>query len=309
MARGDKTPGKRVSFAASEALYDALACTWWYRNDLERFIRTYVQHPEIIGRLDFHGTKRDVARQLTYALSTDSRYTPTLLDLMSELCSLDESFPHLQRLEDGRTKAEVARASMSVLRKHYESHADLVADSEAAAKRREQARHLAASLRASRERLGDLREKFNALLQTPAQRRGYELQSLLQDLFDLFDLDPKASFAIAGEQIDGAFTFDSDDYLVEARWRDEPADPAALRDFAGKIETKLKTTLGVFVSINGFSQAAVANHSRKGANMVLIDGEDLYAILDDRVPLPDVLRRKRRHASQTGDIYLRVRDF
>ena len=140
-------------------------------------------------------------------------------------------------------------------------------------------------------------------------RGRYKLQPLLHDLLVIFDLDPKASFAISGEQIDGAFSFDGDDYVVEARWQNEPADPVALRDFAGKIDTKLKTTLGVFVSINGFTEAAVANHSHKGANMVLVDGEDLYAILDGRDKLPDVLRRKRRHASQTGDIYLRVRDY
>jgi hypothetical protein len=43
--------------------------------------------------------------------------------------------------------------------------------------------------------------------------------------------------------------------------------------------------------------------------MILMDGEDLYAILEARITLPEILHRKRRHASQTGDIYLRVRDF
>lgn len=300
---------KRVSFAALEALREALACVWWYRGDLERFIRAYVPHPEVISRLDFHGTKRDVARQLTDALAADSQYTPALLDLMSELSSLDDSFPHLERLDDGKAKVDAARAAIRALRKQYGDHAELVADREATAKRREEARRLADSRRASREKLDELKTRYVSMLQIPAQKRGYELQSLLRDLFELFDLDPKTSFALAGEQIDGAFTFDGDDYLIEARWREKPADPAALRDFAGKIETKLKTTLGVFISINSFTEAAVANHSRKGANMVLVDGDDLYAILDDRIPLPEALRRKRRHASQTGDIYLRIRDF
>ena len=40
-----------------------------------------------------------------------------------------------------------------------------------------------------------------------------------------------------------------------------------------------------------------------------MDGEDLYAVLEGRIDLPEVLHRKRRHASQTGDIYIRVRDF
>jgi hypothetical protein len=309
MSADGRLVGKRINYAALEALREALCCSWWYRADLERFIRGYVTEHEIVGRLNFAETKREVAAQLTGLLASNAQYTGNLLDLMAELCALDDSFSHLARLEDGKAKVAAAKAAQVALRKHYEAHAGLAADREAAAQRREDARRHADGRRATQASLDELKSRFGDLIQLPRQDRGYKLQPLLHDLFALFDLDPKASFAISGEQIDGAFSFDSDDYLVEARWQDEPADPASLRDFAGKIDTKLKTTLGVFVSINGFTTAAVENHSRKGANMVLVDGEDLYAILEGRVPLPDVLRRKRRHASQTGDIYLKVRDF
>ena len=36
----------------------------------------------------------------------------------------------------------------------------------------------------------------------------------MYDLFRLFDLDPKASFRITGEQIDGAFTLQGIDSLA-----------------------------------------------------------------------------------------------
>jgi hypothetical protein len=46
------------------------------------------------------------------------------------------------------------------------------------------------------------------------------MQNLKQSqLFEVFDLDPKASFRITEEQIDGAFTFDMTDYLFEAKWQ------------------------------------------------------------------------------------------
>lgn len=38
------------------------------------------------------------------------------------------------------------------------------------------------------------------------RKRGFELERVMYDLFGLFDLDPKASVRITGEQIDGAFT-------------------------------------------------------------------------------------------------------
>lgn len=303
------TTGKRVNYAALQALGEALATAWWYRQDFERFVRTYVPHPEVLARVSFGGTNREASTGLLSLLGSDEGYTGTVIDLMAELCALDESFPHLRRLEDGEAKAEAARASVQTLRGYYESYAGVIADREAAAQRREEARTNAAAQRATSDALQELKNRYTEVLRLPAQQRGYALQGLLHDLFVMFDLDPKASFAISGEQIDGAFSFENDDYLFEARWQDSPADPAALRDFAGKIDTKLKTTLGVFVSMSGYTDAAVSNHSHKGATMILVDGEDLYSILDARVSLPNALLRKRRHASQTGNIYLRVRDF
>ena len=40
----------------------------------------------------------------------------------------------------------------------------------------------------------------------------------MNKLFILNDLDPKASFKIMGQQIDGAFTLDGTEFLFEAKW-------------------------------------------------------------------------------------------
>ncbi len=45
------------------------------------------------------------------------------------------------------------------------------------------------------------------------------MEKIIKELFDLFDLDPKASFKLVGEQIDGAFTFEGTDYLFEGKWQ------------------------------------------------------------------------------------------
>jgi len=67
------------------------------------------------------------------------------------------------------------------------------------------------------------------------------LEDLLNELFTLFDLDPKASFKVTGEQIDGAFTFKDDDYLLEAKWQKKPIVAQELYGFAGKVNGKRKT--------------------------------------------------------------------
>jgi len=40
--------------------------------------------------------------------------------------------------------------------------------------------------------------------------------------------------------------------------------------------------------------------------MILMDGLDLMQILDGRITLNDIIYIKRRHASQTGEIYYKL---
>ena len=67
---------------------------------------------------------------------------------------------------------------------------------------------------------------------------------------------------------------------------------------------ELENTLGLFLSINGYSEDAIKAHSAGRKMMILMDGSDLMAVLEERIDLLHLLLRKRRHAAQTGDIYL-----
>ena len=304
-AAGDRS-AKRINQSALFALREALAVIYWFRPDLEGFLRATVLAPEILTRLNFNDTKRVVASELVNLLAADQdRYMQVLLDLMSEVAAF-ANFDHLARLEDGTLKVDQAQRAVANLREQYEGHAAIRAEREAAEERRRKLRDAGDRVRADREKLEELRARAMSLLSEHRQRRGYELEKLLRELFELFDLDPKASFKIVGEQIDGAFTFDGIDYLLEARWQEEQIDPAALTVFDGKIRRKLENTLGLFVAVNGFSATAIGIHSGSRPTMILMDGSDLWAVLEARVPLTEMLRRKRRHASQTGEILFRI---
>ena len=131
----------------------------------------------------------------------------------------------------------------------------------------------------------------------------------VKGLFDLFDLDPKASFKITGEQIDGAFSFEGTDYLLEAKWQSEPVPAKELDSLAGKLSRKLENTLGLFLSVNGFSEDAIKTHASGRRLIILMDGSDLMAVLEGRIDLVQLLLRKRRHAAETGNIYLRIHEI
>src|SRR3954463_2720706 len=94
------------------------------------------------------------------------------------------------------------------------------------------------------------------------------------------------------------------EFLLEAKWKGEKTPPADLDSFAAKVGRKLDNTLGLFLSMNGFQDSAVEMHSRRRAVVILMDGGDLSAVVDGRISLPDLLRRKRQHAARTGDVYI-----
>jgi hypothetical protein len=158
--------------------------------------------------------------------------------------------------------------------------------------------------------LGGLTKEYVKLLGSKElQQRGYRLEKIMRELFVLFDLDPRASFKLVGEQIDGAFTFEATDYLFEGKWQQEAVSAGDLDALAGKLSRKLDNTLGLFLSVNGFSEDGVKAHSSGRRLMLLMDGSDLMAVLEGRIDLIQLLLRKRREASQTGTIYLRIHEI
>jgi hypothetical protein len=236
------------------------------------------------------------------------RFQGDLVRLMSEVARVDD-FSHLERLEGGKQKAATAKASVIALRKLTKAHDSIVEDQKKIEDRRRAAHQQLLKKTAVRSGLEGLNREFMALLSdSDHQRRGYRLEKILRSLFELFDLDPRASFKIVGEQVDGAFSFDGTDYLFEGKWQQDLVGAADLDSLAGKLSRKLDNTLGLCLSVNGFSEDGVKAHSSGRRMMILMDGSDLMAILEGRIDLIQLLLRKRREASQTGNIYLRIHE-
>lgn len=158
---------------------------------------------------------------------------------------------------------------------------------------------------ASTENIERFHRQFLELFQEPnAQKRGYAFESFLNDFFVAHSLAPRGAFRIVGEQIDGSFEWRDATYLVEARWRTEPANASDLLVLRGKAE-KSDWTRGLFISINGFSDltSETLRIGRK-ANLIAMSGHDLVLILERHWTLPEALRVKLRHTGETAGVYL-----
>jgi hypothetical protein len=229
---------------------------------------------------------------------------------MSEVIKIDD-FSHLARLEDGAEKARKAKESVNALRVLVKDHFDLFEEQGFREEQRKAAYERMLRTQGVRDRLKEIERDYLGLISsTNPQQRGFALERILRDLFALFDLDPKASFRNTGEQIDGAFTFDNTDYILEAKWQQEPVGTHQLDTLHSKLtRTTLDNTLGLFLSINGYSDDGVRAHSSGRRLMILMDGSHLMAVIEGRIDLIQLLLRMRRHASQTGNIYLKIHEI
>lgn len=150
----------------------------------------------------------------------------------------------------------------------------------------------------------NLRQRFLTLFAEPDEKkRGFAFESFLTDFFSVHGLDPKGSFRIVGEQIDGSFEWQGNTFLVEARWRAKPANTADLLVLRGKAE-KSDWTRGLFISINGFSDLATPTlQIGRKANLIAVSGQDLILVLEQHWTLHDALRAKLRHTGETAEAY------
>ena len=299
---------KKINPAALIALKEALSAIYWYKRDLRSFITYTIKNSTIVSTIDWENNVKyyAVSELVDRMAARPDLYYDDLLSLFREVANFTD-FSHLKRCEDPEQKICTAQEKVEALRAHVKGHLDLFKEREQAAERRLAAQQKRAHSAAFKNKLEELKDKFYKLaISDNHQQRGYDLELFLNELFILFDLDPKSSFKIAGEQIDGAFTFDNNDYLLEAKWQQKPVDAGDLYKFAGVLTGKLKNTLGLFISINGFSPECTSTKSEGLKAMILMDGADLNAILDVRIDLHEMLYRKRRYASQTGNIYLPV---
>jgi len=123
-------------------------------------------------------------------------------------------------------------------------------------------------------------------------------------LFEIHEISYRRSYRTVTEQIDGHFKFNEFDYLVEARWRSKPPTESDLGSFKNKVDKKLMSTRGLFLSIVGFRQEVILEFTRgTTSNIILMDGSDLTLIFEGHVSLIDALELKTQKAAQEGIIF------
>lgn len=245
-------------------------------------------------------TTRMVLSELAALGATGSKIQVRVAD---ELCMMTGPDPNSADPKTGKAALDALREEVARAKLRSDPEAD------AAAVRRTAAEQRAKAAAARKEALRAVNERFLKMLPEPQsaadrQRRGYDFERLLVDMFSIADITYRPPYRAEHEQIDGSFHFRGFTYLVEAKWRKEAPDFGDLAKFKANVDGKLESTRGLFVSMAGYDTnvlehlLSVARGSRN--NLVLVDGYDLTSMLEGRISVADGLIEKIDAAEQRG---------
>jgi hypothetical protein len=299
-------PVRRVSANAIQALKDALLAAFWFKGDLYDYAKDAVAgEPMFLAGIEWREAyKRDsISTFVDRLVKAQDEHQQLLIGLLVDVAQMD-SFPGLARHEDAKAKVAEAEAAVARLRAVVQPYEEALMEQQKNQARFAAARTAARERQATAARLAELKTQYEQIVTLTPQQRGFSLEKLLHDVFDAFDLEPHRSFRVEGEQIDGGFTLGGEQFLLEAKWQQDPVARDDLDIFRVEIERRSENTLGLLVAMNGFQPTAVSLHSRNHSPMILMDGSDLYAVLDGRIDLRELLSRKRRESSMTGRIMI-----
>jgi len=144
-------------------------------------------------------------------------------------------------------------------------------------------------------------------------KRGYLLQDLLNRTFDLHGIPVFKSFTrnAGAEQIDGGIILEGWHYLAECRWRQKLANIRELDGFKGQVERSGKQAMGLFLSIEGWSEnvpALLKQNPEK--SIILMDGYDLRMVLSSqKVDLRDFILAKVAHLTFATEPFLGIMEY
>ncbi len=157
------------------------------------------------------------------------------------------------------------------------------------------------------EVIENLKSDLIRLTSLKPQDRGFAFEKFLKEVFAAYNLDPRGSFRIVGEQIDGSFQIGTDVYPLEAKWHDRQIGQGELLIFHGKVEGKSSWSRGLFVSYSGFTSDGLTAYSRgRSTNIIGMDSQDLFHILNGEMTLVEAINKKARRAAETGEFFVSV---
>lgn len=282
-----------------ETMHDCILAIFWPKKKIVEFLLSVGCPAQLVPSPDSEISRHSILVETFSRLSSrpDRGYPvyQIMIDRLANWSYFDPYyFERLAKLDRPDAERKIARLKQMIDRRN------------AALTKRRTAASRAQERRAKTTDLKALHQAFARTYGTDLapQARGKLFESFLRELFGRQSIQVSDPFCLKGEEIDGTFKFEGEHYIVEAKWQEASVSTGQLYHFAYKVDGKMHGR-GLFISVNGFSRDGIEAIVRgKQIQTILMDGEDISHVLEERIGLEALLDYKIRAAQTRGDVYV-----
>jgi len=289
--------------------YEAALKSFWRRDSLRKFLRqSHVAEAHLATWAEDESKRQFLDR--TFAALQRGDKGKAVLGEMALFLAEQTTFPDLRNWEDSAVKIQDATKAVAELKQLIARQTEEVRTEREREAAKAKAREERQAVQRARTSLDQLMQRLNELApQMGTSPGGYAFQDWFYDFVSFSEVDHRRPYVVSARQIDGSVTIDGTTYLVELKFTADQAGGPDIDVFRGKVESKADNTMGLFLSMAGYSSVAVSEASGKKTTLLLLDASHMYLILTGGMHFSEVIRRLRRHASQTGESFLPVASF
>jgi hypothetical protein len=289
--------------------YESALKSFWRKEALRKFLRQSHVAESHLATWANEESKRDFLDR-TFAALQRSDKGKAVIGEMAIFLAEQTSFPDLRNWEDSATKIQDASKAVAELKALIARQTEEVRSEREREAAKSKAREERQAVQRQQMSLAQLMQRLNDLApQMGTSPGGYAFQDWFYDFVAFSEVDHRRPYNVSGRQIDGSVTIDGTTYLVELKFTTVQAGGPDIDIFRSKVESKADNTMGLFLCMSGYSSVAIHDASGKKTTLLLLDAAHMYLILTGGMHFQDVVRRIRRHASQTGESYLPAASF
>ncbi len=287
-----------------ELVQDALLKSYWRRRTFRNALRRNGVAESFLATWAEEESKRLLLDRLFPELERNENGPAVIKQLAVQLADQD-SFPDLTGWPDEKDKLAAAKQAVASL-KAYITRERSEAEVERARKAiREEAEKQRATRIASEQDLAKLQARLTELHpRAGTQEGGYAFEKWFYDLVQFFEIEHRRPYKADERQIDGSVTIEGTTYLVELKFTSNQTGVEDIDSFLAKVNNKADNTMGIFVSMAGYSSVAISQASKPRTPLLLMDAAHVFLVLQALWELPELVGRLRQHVSQTSEAFL-----
>ncbi len=293
----------------SQLISDAALKSFWRKRALRNFLIQCGISETLLATWNEDETKRDFLDRLLPKLHESDMGQQVVLKIAYSLME-QTTFPDLNNWEDSEDKIRDAYIAVERLKSFHKKQQEEIEQQISKEESQKRFKEYQEKIAESRQSLQKLSDRLNELgKEVGTQRAGYKFQDWFYDLMRFFEIIHRKPYVQNGRQIDGSITVKDTTFLVELKFTSQQADANDIDIFYKKVVTKADNTMGIIVSISGYSSVATREASSDRTPLLLLDHGHLYLVLGGIMNFADVIDRLKRHASQTGESFLSASEF